>query len=183
MPYLIIFFAIIFLPILVMVSVYNKLQRQKIKTDEIWSSIGALMQQRNDMIPGLVETVKGYAKHEQNTLSEVTRWRNQSSAASSASEQLTAENGLNKALVQVFAVSENYPNLKADRSFLDFQQKFSEMEERISNARQTYNTAVNSFNATIAVFPNNFVASSFNIKPAEFFKEKEVATEPPSFKF
>ena len=120
MIYFFLFLAILILPVLAIIAIYNGLQRNKLKVEESWSSIGAMLQQRNDMIPGLVETVKGYANHEKTTLSEVTQLRNQSSSALGVKGQADSEPRLVQALSHVFALAESYPDLKADKQFLEF---------------------------------------------------------------
>lgn len=183
MIYAIIFIAIFALPMLWIVSIYNRIQRKKLATAEGWSDIGTALQQRNDLIPNLVETVKGYVKHEGNTLTEVTRLRNLSASALDHSEQNITEVALRKAMVNVFAIAENYPNLKADVQFQKLQGELSGIEEKISNSRKSYNAAVRNFNSELAVFPNNMVASFFNVAPSDFFIEDEVSRKAPKVSF
>lgn len=166
-----------------LISVYNELVKGRVMVQEGWSSIGTFLQQRNDVIPNLVETVKGYAKHEQGTLTEVIKWRNQSAGATTPQAQSEATAGLNKALANVFVVAEQYPDLKANTNFLQLQHDLKDLEEKINQARRYYNGTVREFNMDIAVFPKNLVAGMFGIKDAQFFAEDEGARVVPTVKF
>ena len=183
MIYVIIFLAFLILPVVYIISIYNNLQRGKVKTDEAWSGIGVMLQQRNDLIPNLVETVKGYAAHESSTLSEVTRWRNQSAQATTTEQQILAQSGLNKAVMNVLAVSENYPDLKADRNFQHLQSELSSLEEKIQSSRGRYNLEAKNYNAQLVVFPGNMVAGFFQVKPVVFFTEEEKSRTAPKVSF
>jgi LemA protein len=183
MIFLIIFLAILLVPVLLIITVYNRLQRQKVDTEQSWSNIGAAIQQRNDLVPNLVATVKGYAKHENETLNEVTRWRNQSASATTALQQNDVQAGMSKALANVLAVAENYPDLKADAGFRELQSELRMLEQRINGARDQYNASVRDFNASLAVFPNNLVAGFFSMQPATFFREDKAAREVPKVDF
>jgi LemA protein len=175
--------AILLLLVAFVIGIYNKLTKQRINVKEAWSGIGTFLQQRNDLIPNLVETVKGYAIHESSTLTEVIKWRNKGAAAATPGDQIAAAQGLNKALVDFFAVAEQYPDLKANTNFLQLQQDLRNMEEKINQSRRYYNGTVRDFNQGIAVFPNNLVASSFGFTSETFFKEDESATAVPQVKF
>lgn len=183
MIYFIIFIAIIFIPVFLGVGIYNNLQRKKILVSEGWSSIGASLQQRNDLIPNLVETVEGYAQHENSTLNEVTKWRNQSAAAKTPGEQNEIQTEFQKAIVNVMAVSENYPQLKADVQFQQLQTQLATIEEKIKTARENYNIAVREYNSQIVVFPGNIVAGYFNMTASEFFVEEEHSRTVPRVSF
>jgi LemA protein len=181
-----IFLGVIVLIVLLalwLVSIYNRLAKQRILTQEGFSGIGTCLQQRNDLIPNLVETVKGYAGHENNTLIEVVKWRNQSASASTVAEQNEAQQGLNKALVNVLSLAEAYPELKANENFQQLQASLSELEEKISYARRYYNGTVRDYNQQIAVFPNNMIAGGFGFSPAVFFAEDEAARTAPKVSF
>ncbi len=169
--------------ILFFVSVYNELTKKRILTQEGLSGVGACLQQRNDLIPNLVETVKGYAGHENNTLAEVIKWRNQSAAAHSVPDQNAANKGLQQALIQMMSLTESYPELKANGNFQDLMRQLSVTEEKINDARRYYNGTVRSYNQSLAVFPKNIVGSSFNFKPADFFEEETAAKVAPTVRF
>lgn len=165
------------------ISVYNTLTRSRILVKEAWSGIGSFLQQRNDVIPNMVEIVKGYAGHENSTLVEVTKWRNKSAMATTPAEQNDATAGLNKALIDLYQVTENYPDLKANQNFLKLQEDLAELEEKINTSRRYYNGTVRSFNQDRAVFPKNIVASMFGFTDEVFFKEDEAAHTAPKISF
>jgi LemA protein len=165
------------------ISIYNRLAKQRILTQEGASGIGACLQQRNDLIPNLVETVKGYAGHENQTLIEVTKWRNQSAAATTVEEQNTATKGLNQAMFNMLSVSEAYPELKADTQFRELMTQLATIEDKINDARRYYNGTVRQYNQGLAVFPGNIVAGAFGYKPAVFFAEDAEAKVAPKVKF
>jgi LemA protein len=180
---LIVIAVVVVLILAFLIGVYNELVKGRVMVEEGWSSIGTFLQQRNDVIPNLVEVVKGYAKHEQGTLTEVVKWRNQSAAATTPQAQSEASAGLQKALVNVMAVAEQYPDLKANANFLQLQHDLKDLEEKINQARRYYNGTVREFNMDIAVFPKNLVAGMFGIKNAQFFAEDEGAKVVPTVKF
>jgi len=169
--------------IIALISVYNELAKERILTQEGASGVGTCLQQRNDLVPNLVETVKGYAGHENNTLIEVTKWRNQSAAASTVEEQNAAASGLKQSLINMLSLTENYPELKADGHFQSMMTQLSTIEEKINDARRYYNGTVREYNQSIIVFPKNIVAGSFGFKPAAFFAEDAEAKIAPKVKF
>jgi LemA protein len=175
--------GILLLIVFYVVGIYNSLTKSRILVQEGWSGIGTFLQQRNDMIPNLVETVKGYALHESTTLTEVVKWRNKGAAATSHGDQINAAQGLNKALVDFFAVAEQYPDLKANTNFMSLQEDLKGMEEKINQSRRYYNGTVREYNQRIAVFPNNMIAGSFGFVAEPFFKEEEGADKVPGVKF
>jgi LemA protein len=175
--------VIVLILVIATISVYNELTKERIVTQEATAGIGACLQQRNDLIPNLVETVKGYAGHEKSTFEEVTKWRNQSAAASSIDEQNAATKGLNQALFNMLAVAENYPELKADTHFQELMSQLSRIEDKINDSRRYYNGSVREYNQSIGVFPKNIVAGSFGFKPAAFFAEDIEAKIAPKVKF
>lgn len=183
MIFVFIFLVLIALPALYMVLTYNGLQRKKIRVDGAWSQIATYLQQRGDLIPNLVETVKGYMGHEKETLIEVTRWRNQSLGAGSREEVLKADAQLSRSLIQLTHVVEQYPNLKADAQFNQLQGQLQQIENEIQSARAHYNHSVEQFNAAIAVFPNNVLAGYFNMGEKAFFVEEEQHRSAPKVKF
>jgi LemA protein len=136
-----------------LITIYNQLIRGRIRVQEGLSTVGACLQQRNDLIPNLVETVKGYAGHENKTLTEVVKWRNQSAAATSVEEQNTATKGLNQAMLNMMAITEAYPDLKADTHFRELMSQLAETENKINDARRYYNGTVRNYNEDAAVFP------------------------------
>lgn len=165
------------------ISVYNELSKERILTQEGQSGVGAALQQRNDLIPNLVETVKGYAGHENKTLVEVIKWRNQSADAASMEEQNTASAGLKQSLVNLLSITENYPDLKANANFQDLMSQLGGLEEKINDSRRYYNGTVREFNQSLAVFPKNIIAGMFGFKPAVFFAEDAGARVAPQMKF
>ncbi len=175
--------AVILLLAILFIKVYNELTRERILVNESFSGVGSYLQQRNDLIPNLVETVKGYAKHENNTLVEVIKWRNQSATATTPEAQTEAANGLNRALINVLSLAENYPELKADKNFLSLQSDLKDLEEKINHARRYYNGTVREYNQSIAVFPKNIVAGLFGFKSLVFFAEDAQAAQAPEVSF
>lgn len=173
---------ILFLLIMI-VSVYNELTKKRILTQEGASGVSTCLQQRNDLIPNLVETVKGYAGHENQTLVEVVKWRNQSAAASTVEDQNTASKGLGQALMNMLSIAEAYPELKADAHFQELMQELGGLEEKINDARRYYNGTVRDYNQDLAVFPRNIIGNSFGFKPAVFFAEDADAKVAPKVKF
>ena len=165
------------------IKVYNELVKERILTEEGASGVGTCLQQRNDLIPNLVETVKGYAGHENKTLVEVIKWRNQSAAANTVEEQNTASKGLNQALLNFQSLTENYPELKANINFQQLMAELGRIEEKINDARRYYNGTVREYNQTLAVFPKNIVGNSFGLKPAVFFTEDAEAKTVPKVSF
>ena len=165
------------------ISIYNQLVKRRIVTQESTGGIGACLQERNDLIPNLVETVKGYVGHESKTLIEVTKWRNQSASANTVEEQSTAAQGLNQALSNMLAVAEAYPALKADGHFQELMTQLARIEEKINDARRYYNGTVRIYNQTVEVFPKNIVAGLFRFKQAAFFAEDVAARTAPGVKF
>ena len=171
----------------VVVLMYNGLVRRRVETQNAWSQIDVQLKRRYDLIPNLVETVKGYATHEKDTLERVIQARNAAMNASGPAASAAAENALSGTLKTLFSVAEAYPDLKANTSFLSLQEELKSTENRIGFARQHYNDAVSGYNAGLQQFPSNLVANTFGFRPAEFFKldEAEAATvrEAPKVKF
>ena len=160
---------------LFLLSVYNGLIRSRVRTREAWSGIDVQLKRRASLIPNLIETVKGYAAHERQVLENVTRARAQLEQAGSPAAQAQADNALTQTLRSLFAVAENYPDLKANENFLQLQSELSDTEEKIAFARQFYNRNVMDFNTRIEVFPNVLIAHTFNFAPFEFFEAEEGA--------
>ncbi len=170
---------IIVLVILYGVFAYNRLVRLQNLTKEGWSGIDVQLKQRANLIPNLVESVKGYMGHERGVLEQVTQLRTQALSSGSIPERAQNENMLSNALRQLFAVSENYPDLKASQNFIQLQGSLTNIENQIQLARRYYNGTVRDLNIAIQSFPGNLIAQSFHFSPAEFFqiddaKERDV---------
>jgi len=181
----IVILVIVVLAVLFAVVMFNGLVRRRNRVDQAWSQIGVQLERRHDLIPNLVETVKGYAAHERGTLEAVVQARNNAVQAqqSGPAQQAQAENVLTGALRQLFALSESYPDLKANQNFLNLQEELTSTEDRISYARQFYNDSVQSFNTSIQTFPRNLIAGTFNFQPRQFFQAEQGAEEVPRVQF
>jgi LemA protein len=178
--------AIVLLLLLVLVLSYNGLIKTRNRVDNAWSQIDVQLKRRHDLIPNLVETVKGYAAHERGTLEAVTNARANAINASSSgtvAEQAQAENVLSGALKSLFAVAEAYPDLKANQNFLQLQEEVTSTEDRIAYARQFYNDSVLNYNNKIQTFPRNVIANSFNFDKREFFEVAPEETGPVKVQF
>lgn len=162
---------------------YNSLVRVKARVAEAWSHIDVQLKRRVDLIPNLVETVKGYAKHEKGIFENVTAARSAMLSAKTVKESEEADNMLSGALKTLFAVAENYPNLKASENFKELQDELSDTENKIAYARQFYNGNVRDFNILIKSFPNVLLASALGFKEAEFFEAQEGERTKPEVKF
>ena len=184
MPIWIIILIIIGAIILWLIAVYNSLIKGKNRVDEAWSDIDVQLKRRYDLIPNLIETVKGYAGHEKEVFQKVTEARSQAMQAKSLDEKGKAENMLSQTLKSLFAVAENYPDLKASQNFMQLQDELSDTENKIQASRRFYNGNVRDFNIKIQVFPNNLVAGLLGFKSYEFFQvEEEKEREAPQVKF
>ena len=166
---------------------YNSLVRKKVQCNESWSGIEVQMKRRYDLIPNLVNTVKGYAKHEEGVLTKVTEARTAAMGAKSMKEHAEAENMLTGALKSIFALSESYPELKANENFLHLQQELTDSEDKIQAARRFYNNSVKSLNTSVQTVPLNIIAGMFGFKKRDFFElgedEKEKAEKPVEVNF
>jgi LemA protein len=183
---LIIVIAAIALVLLFGVGIYNRLVALRQRSQQAFADIDVQLKQRQDLIPNLVETVKGYATHEQGTLQAVTAARNAAASAGSVNEKVQAENMLTGALRQLFAVSEAYPDLKANQNFLSLQAELSDIENKLAAARRFFNNAVSEFNAAIQQFPAVLVAGMLGFKEQAFFdlgENRAAAEVAPSVKF
>jgi LemA protein len=158
------------------VAVYNGLVRKRNMVEEAWSGIDVQLKRRTDLIPNVVSTVKGYAAHEKGTLEDVVRLRGQAQNAQGVAETAQAQGMLGAALGKLFALAENYPELKANTNFMQLQASLGEIEDQVQLARRYYNGAVRDLNIAVESFPSNLVASRFGFVKAEFF-ELESATE------
>ncbi|MDD3735274.1 MAG: LemA family protein [Candidatus Pacebacteria bacterium] len=169
------------------IGAYNSFIKRRNRVQESWSDIEVQLKRRYNLIPNLVETVKGYASHEKGIFENVTQARARALQAESIQEKANAERELTGALKSLFAVAENYPNLRASENFQKLQDELTDTEDKIQAARRFYNGNVRDYNTSLEVFPNNIVASLFNFKKAEFFEleeeEKEEARKAPDVKF
>jgi len=152
------------------IGMYNGLVRLRVQCENAWADIDVQLKRRYDLIPNLVETVKGYAAHERETLEGVVSARNRAMTAQGPAEKAGAETALTAALRQVFALAEAYPQLRAVESFTQLQQTLNQIEDTVQNARRYYNAVVRDFNTKIAQFPSNIIAGMFSFKPREFFE-------------
>jgi LemA protein len=166
-----------------LILVYNNLTKARILVEEGWSGVGTYLQQRLDVIPNLVEIVKGYAGHENKTLTDVIKARNESITALTPEAQLEAAKHMGAAMVNFKALAEEYPDLKANINFIKLQEQLAEMEDKINNSRRYYNGTVRSYNQKIAIFPNNLIAGVFNFVSKPFFNEEEGANKAPQIDF
>jgi LemA protein len=165
------------------ISFYNRLVKNKNMAEEAWSGIDVQLKKRYDLIPALVNTVKGYASHEKETLENVIKWRNMGVAANTVKDQENAEMGLSAVLGRLIALSENYPDLKANTNFQDLQKQLSEIENAIQLSRRYYNGVVRDLNIMIESFPSNLVASSFAFNKRDYFELDNAQREAPEVKF
>ncbi len=166
-----------------LITIFNRLAKARVLTEEGWSGIGTFLQQRNDVIPNLVEVVKGFAGHENKTLIDVIKARNESISALTPEAQIEAAKHMGQAMLNFKMLTEQYPELKTNENFLSLQSKLDEMEEKISQSRRYYNGTVRDYNQLLVVFPNNLVATSFGFKAAVFFQEDIEARTAPKIKF
>ena len=165
------------------VLIYNSLVNHRNRVKNAWSQIDVQLKRRTDLILNLVETVKGYAAHEKGVFENVTKARASLMNAQTPQENAEANNMLTGALKSLFAVAENYPDLKASQNFQDLQGQLSETEDKIAYSRQFYNDTVLMYNNMIQMFPSNLVASRFNFTEAEFFEAPDADREVPEVKF
>jgi LemA protein len=176
--------AILVLLVLWLAGTYNGLVKLKNRAKEAWADIDVQLKRRYDLIPNLVETVKGYAGHEKEVFEKVTEARTRAMGASGLKEKEEAENILSGTLKTLFAVAENYPDLKANQSFLELQRELTDTEDKIQAARRFYNGNVRDLNIKIESFPANLVASTFGFQKMELFELEETAErEAPKVKF
>lgn len=165
------------------VAIYNGLIRLKNRVDEAWSDIDVQLKRRYDLIPNLVNTVKGYAAHEKEVFEKVTEARTRAMGAQSAHDKAQAENMLSQTLKSLFAVAEAYPDLKANQNFLELQRELTDTEDKIQASRRFYNGNVRDFNTKIQVFPNNIFAGMLGFAAREFFEAEGGEKEPVKVEF
>lgn len=175
--------AVLVLLVLYVVGTYNGLVKLRNRVKDQWSQIEVQLKRRFDLIPNIVETVKGYAKHESETLKGVIEARNKFTVASTPEQEMEANNQLTGAIRQLFALSESYPDLKADSSFLKLQETLEDTENKISTTRQFYNDTVLTLNNKVEMFPSNIIANMFGFKKEAFFEAPAEAKEAPKVEF
>ena len=175
--------AIVVILFLYAMSVRNKLVVLRNRVKDQWAQIDVQLKRRFDLIPNIVETVKGYAKHESETLENVIKARNTYLSASTPEGQIEANNELTSAISKLFALSESYPDLKANSNFLELQKELNETENKIASARQFYNDTVLQYNNKIEMFPSNIIAGMFNFKRETFFEAASAERENVQVKF
>jgi len=167
---LLVFVAILVFVGLIVAGMYNGLVQLRVRADNSWSDIDVQLKRRHDLIPNLVETVKGYAAHEKGTFENVAKYRSAAMAATSADDRAQAEGQLTQALRGLLAVAEAYPELKANAQFMSLQQQLSDLEEALQNSRRYYNAVVRDLNTKIQSFPTNIIAGMFNFQQRQFFE-------------
>ena len=180
---IIILIVVVVLLLLFVVGNYNKLVHARNKVENQFSQIDIQLKRRADLIPNLVETVKGYAKHEKETLEGVIEARNKAVSAGSVNEKIEANNELTGALNKLLAVAEAYPDLKANENFKDLQSNLKDTEDKITYARQFYNDSAMNFNNIVQMFPSNIIAGIFGFKKFDYFKIEEKDKETPKVEF
>lgn len=185
MPVLLIVGVIAAVLVLWLLATYNGLVKLNVRVAEAWSDITVQLKRRYDLIPNLINTIKGYAQHEKDVLENVTKARAQALSATGVAETAKAENQFEQALKSLFAVSENYPDLKANENFKHLQEELVDTEDKIQAARRFYNGAVRDFNIKVKVFPTNLFASMLGFSEKEFFEVEDLAQveEPVKVEF
>ena len=175
--------AVVVILLLVLVGMYNKLVRLRNRAENAWAQVDVQLRKRYDLIPNLVETVKGYAAHERGTFEEVTAARTAAQQAQGVAEQAQAENVLTAALGRLFAVAEAYPQLRATENFQQLQAQLSDVEQSIAVSRQVYNDTVLSYDNALETFPTNVIAGLFHFNPREYFQTEDATREAPRVSF
>jgi LemA protein len=179
----IVLLILIVLAVFFLIGMYNSLVQLRVRADSSWSDIDVQLKRRHDLIPNLVETVKGYATHEKGTFENIAKFRSQAMQATNPADKAVAENQLTAALKSLFAVAENYPELKASEQFTQLQGALSQTEDSIQNSRRYYNAVVRDLNTKIQSFPTNFLAGMFGFQQKQFFETTEADREPVAVKF
>jgi LemA protein len=175
--------AVVVILLLVLVGMFNKLVRLRNRAENAWAQVDVQLRKRYDLIPNLVETVKGYAAHERQTFEEVTAARTAAQQAQGVAEQAQAENMLTAALGRLFAVAEAYPQLRATENFQQLQAQLSDVEQNIAVSRQVYNDTVLSYDNALETFPSSVIAGLFHFNPREYFQTEEATREAPRVSF
>ena len=180
---IIVAFVIVLIPVLYVILVFNRLTHLSNAVSEKWSQIAVLLKQRTDLIPNIVETIKGFSNHEKATLTKVTKARNQALKATTKEEEIIANKNLTSVINRLFILQEEYPELKANTNFMDLQYTLRNLENDISISRQEYNKAVLKYQNKLEMFPSNIIASLFNFKEELFFDADEKDLENPTINF
>ena len=175
--------VVVVLLILWAVAAYNRLVSLSVRVDNGWAQIDVQLKKRFDLIPNLVETVKGYAAHEKSTFEEVTKWRSAAMNSKTPAEAMENNNKLSRAIVNLFATAEQYPDLKANQNFLDLQGQLRDIEGKIAVSRQFYNDTAMKFNEYVRHFPSNIIASIFHFSLKQYFEAAETDRAVPQVKF
>ncbi len=183
MIWIIIAIVVVLFIVMYLINTYNGLIKFKNMVEDQWSQIDVQLKRRFDLIPNLVETVKGYATHEKETLDAVISARNTYASAATPKDSMKAEGELEGALSRLFALTEAYPDLKANVNFMKMQEELTETEDKIASSRQFYNDVVLQFNNKVEMFPSNIIAGMFNFKKEEYFTIDEVSKENVKVKF
>src|SRR5882672_7121899 len=166
-----------------LIAMYNSLVQLRVRSDSAWSDIDVQLKRRHDLIPNLVETVKGYAAHEKSTFEAIAKFRSQAMQATGPADKAAAENQLTGALKSLFSVAENYPQLKASEEFTQLQGSLNQTEDTIQNSRRYYNAVVRDLNTKIQSFPTNILAGMFGFSQRQFFESAAADREPVAVKF
>lgn len=167
---LIVILVVVGLLVLILAGMYNSLVQLRVRADSAWSDIDVQLKRRHDLIPNLVETVKGYAAHEKGTFENIAKFRSQAMQATTPADKAQAENQLTSALKSLFAVAENYPELKASEQFTGLQNSLNSIEDNIQNARRYYNAVIRDYNTRVQSFPSNIIAGMFGFQTKQFFE-------------
>ena len=175
--------AIVVVILVFVIGMYNTLVQLRVRADSAWSDIDVQLKRRHDLIPNLVETVQGYAAHEKGTFENIAKFRSQAMQATTPADKAVAENQLTGALKSLFAVAENYPQLKANEEFTQLQGSLSQTEDAIQNSRRYYNAVVRDLNTRIQSFPTNILAGMFGFQLRQFFEVEAADREPVAVKF
>ena len=175
--------AVLVLLCIFLIGMYNSLVQLRVRADSAWSDIDVQLKRRHDLIPNLVETVKGYAAHEKGTFENIAKFRSMAMQATGPVDKAAAENQLTGALKSLFAVAENYPQLQAAQEFTQLQNSLNEIEDAIQNARRYYNAVVRDLNTKIQSFPTNILAGMFGFQQKQFFEAAASDREPVAVKF
>lgn len=183
MPTFLIVLVILGVLALWLMVTYNSLVKARIHTKEAWSQIDVQLKRRHDLIPNLIETVKGYASYEEKTFEKITNLRSRVASATTPQETMVASNELSRQVTHLFAVAENYPDLKANTNFLKLQEELTNTENKISYSRQLFNTTTSQYNVKLESFPSNIVGKLFGFKPSDFLQTPEAEKAVPKVDF
>jgi len=181
--WVIVLVVLVLVVVLAAVAIYNRLVRLRNRAENSWAQVDVQLRRRYDLIPNLVEAVKGYAAHERGTFDEVTRARTAAQQAKGVTEQAEAENVLTAAIGRLFAVAEAYPQLRATENFQQLQTQLAEVEQKIAVSRQVYNDTVLTYDNALETVPTNIVAGLFNFSPQAYFETEGAAREAPAVQF